>query len=84
MPLAFAVYAAALGTQSIVYGKSLAMLLRKSLQGPTQLTHWYTYVALLLFLAFAAFWVVKYSEGERRWWWWWWRWGRDEAVCVFL
>uniref|UniRef100_A0A1D1ZR10 Probable magnesium transporter n=1 Tax=Auxenochlorella protothecoides TaxID=3075 RepID=A0A1D1ZR10_AUXPR len=66
VPLAFAVYAAALGTQSIVYGKSLAMLLRKSLQGPTQLTHWYTYVALLLFLAFAAFWVVKYSEAMRR------------------
>lgn len=63
---AFAVSWAGLGTQSTVYGKPLALLLRATLQGESQLMDWYTWVALGLFAGFATFWVVQYSETIRR------------------
>lgn len=66
LPVAFAVNAAGFGTQSVVYGKSLALLLRATTHHHSQLGYWYTWLALALFAGAAAFWVARYSEAMRR------------------
>lgn len=64
LPVTFSVYSAALGTQAVVFSKALASLLRATLSGNSQLGEWYTWVALLLFILFAVFWVNRFNLGE--------------------
>lgn len=40
MPFLFSMYAALLGTQSVIYGKTLAVLLRTTLAGDSQIGNW--------------------------------------------
>lgn len=40
MPFLFSMYAALLGTQSVIYGKTLAILLRTTLTGDSQIGNW--------------------------------------------
>ena len=51
-----------LGTQSVLYGKTLSMLLRTSYNGDSQFGFWYFWLSLVLFIFFAAFWMTRYSK----------------------
>ena len=46
----------------MLYGKSLSLLLRATVAGENQFLNWYTYIALLLFLASASFWMMRFNK----------------------
>ncbi len=62
LPISYALFSGLLGTQSVLYGKTLSMLLRTTIDGDSQFDFWYTYLALVLFIFFAAFWMTRYSK----------------------
>ncbi|GAB4817643.1 hypothetical protein N2152v2_004689 [Parachlorella kessleri] len=65
LPICYALFSGLLGTQSVLYGKTLSMLLRTTVNGDSQLGFWYTWLSLLLFIFFAAFWLTRYSKALR-------------------
>ena len=62
MPFLFSMYAALLGTQSVIYGKTLAVLLRTTLQGESQVDNWYTWFSLFIFILAAIWWGTRYNQ----------------------
>eukprot|EP00887_Chlorella_sp_A99_P005493 scaffold1.g5493.t1 len=62
MPFLFSMYAALLGTQSVIYGKTLAMLLRTTLAGDSQVGNWYTWLSLGVFALSAVWWGTRYNQ----------------------
>jgi hypothetical protein len=62
LPVCYALFSGLLGTQSVLYGKTLSMLLRTTVNGDSQLGFWYTWLSLALFIFFAAFWLTRYSK----------------------
>lgn len=62
LPICYALFSGVLGTQSVLYGKALSMLLRTTISGDSQLDFWYTYLSLGLFILFASFWLRRYSK----------------------
>ncbi|GAX78098.1 hypothetical protein CEUSTIGMA_g5540.t1 [Chlamydomonas eustigma] len=65
MPVAYSVFAALLGTQSVLFSKSLSVLLRMTVQGDNQFNNWYTWVTLICFFISAGFWVTRLNKGLR-------------------
>lgn len=65
LPVCFASSGAIIGTQSVLYGKSLSLLFRSSLSGNAEWKNWYAYVTLLLFVGFAFYWVRRFNKGIR-------------------
>lgn len=59
LPLLYATFSAIIGTQSVVQAKCLSILLRASLEGDTQLTNWFTYFVLIMWLASTSFWLTR-------------------------
>lgn len=47
-PIAFATFAALIGTQSVLFGKTVSELIQATVSGTNQFTYWYTYIAFLL------------------------------------
>lgn len=64
LPLTYAVYAGSLGTQSIVFSKSVSLLMRQQIQGTNVFVHWQTFVFLFAFLFFATFWVTRLNKAR--------------------
>ena len=62
VPLSYAVFSASLGTQSIIFSKSVSLLLRAQLSGDNMLVHWQTYTFLGAFVVFACFWVNRLNH----------------------
>jgi len=62
MPITYALFSGSLGTQSIVFSKSISLLLRRSLNGDNMLIFWQTYVFLFAFVFFAVFWVTRLNK----------------------
>jgi hypothetical protein len=47
-PFTYALYAALIGTQSVLYAKITSSLIQATMLGDNQFTSWYTYVAMLI------------------------------------
>jgi hypothetical protein len=62
LPVCYALFSSIIGTQSVLFGKSVSMLLRTTLNGTSQLGYWYFWVSLLLFGLFACFWLTRFSK----------------------
>lgn len=66
LPVAYSIFSALLGTQSVLFSKCLSVLLRETIAGNNQLTQWFTWVVLPLFLFTAIFWVTRLNKGLRQ------------------
>jgi hypothetical protein len=64
LPLCYALFSGMPGTQSVLYGKSLSTMLRTSVGGNSQLGQWYFWLAALLFVGFAGFWLTRFSKAR--------------------
>ena len=62
LPVSYALFSGLLGTQSVVFCKSLSSLLRTTLAGDSQLMSAFFWILLALFLATATFWVTRLNK----------------------
>ena len=63
LPIFYTLFSAVIGTQSVLYGKSMSLLLRTSLSGDNQAGQWYTWLVVILYLGCACFWVIRFNKG---------------------
>uniref|UniRef100_A0A0D6QXR1 Probable magnesium transporter n=1 Tax=Araucaria cunninghamii TaxID=56994 RepID=A0A0D6QXR1_ARACU len=63
LPLSYAVVSGAIGSNSVLFAKSLSSFLRLSIGGNSHLHGWFTYLILVLFLCTAAFWMARLNDG---------------------
>lgn len=63
LPICYALFSGIIGTQSVLYGKSLSLLFRSSMAGNAEWKNWYSWVTLLLFVCFAVFWMKRFNKG---------------------
>ncbi|KAK9803832.1 hypothetical protein WJX73_005110 [Symbiochloris irregularis] len=63
LPVSYALYAGMLGTQSVVFCKSLSTLLRTTFAGDSQLASLVFWGLTAAFLASATFWVNRLNQG---------------------
>uniref|UniRef100_A0A383W012 Magnesium transporter n=1 Tax=Tetradesmus obliquus TaxID=3088 RepID=A0A383W012_TETOB len=63
LPLLYCLFSAIIGTQSVLFSKTLAVLLRATASGDNQLTKWFTWLVLPAFLFTAVFWVSRLNKG---------------------
>ena len=64
-PVLFGLYAALVGTLTMVFSKSLSTLIRTTAEGDNQADSWFTWVMLLCFLFVSVFWVTRLNLGLR-------------------
>uniref|UniRef100_A0A061RQ90 Probable magnesium transporter n=1 Tax=Tetraselmis sp. GSL018 TaxID=582737 RepID=A0A061RQ90_9CHLO len=62
LPVSYALFCAPLGTQSVLFSKSVSVLLRTTLAGESQLGYWFTYVSLIAFVVTITFWVTRLNK----------------------
>jgi magnesium transporter len=62
LPVSYALFAGMLGTQSVLFGKTLSLLIRTSIQGRNQLGTWFFWVVAALLVLTAAFWVSRLNK----------------------
>ncbi|GIL54886.1 hypothetical protein Vafri_10566 [Volvox africanus] len=65
MLVSYAIFSALLGSQSVLFGKSISVILRTTFTESNQLGNWYTWVVLPLFTFTALFWVTRLNKGLR-------------------
>ncbi|GLC43081.1 hypothetical protein PLESTB_000865100 [Pleodorina starrii] len=65
LPVAYSVFSALIGTQSVLFSKSMSVILRLTFTGDNQLGNWYTWLVLPLFLVTAVFWITRLNKGLR-------------------
>ncbi|KAG1678007.1 hypothetical protein FOA52_000802 [Chlamydomonas sp. UWO 241] len=63
MPVSYSIYSALVGTQAVIFSKSLAVLLRMTFNGFNQMGNWYTWVTLICFIIAAGFWMFQLNNG---------------------
>eukprot|EP00798_Chlamydomonas_sp_ICE-L_P030364 gene30364-35369_t len=64
LPVAYSIFSAIVGTQSVLFSKSLSVLLRSTLgEGENQLGNWYTWFTLFCFILTAGFWMTRLNKG---------------------
>ncbi|XP_022989646.1 probable magnesium transporter NIPA8 isoform X1 [Cucurbita maxima] len=63
LPFSYAIVSGAIGSCSVLFAKSLSILLRLAMSSDYQLHSWFTYSLLLLFLSTAGFWMARLNEG---------------------
>ncbi|KAG6555611.1 hypothetical protein Mapa_002846 [Marchantia paleacea] len=63
VPLSYAIVSGAIGTHSVLFAKSLSILMRLTLSGESQLDAFFTYLIFFLFLGTASFWMARLNEG---------------------
>lgn len=63
LPVTYAVFSALFGTQSVVQAKCLAELLEAMQNdGEPIFQHWFTYVSLVVWIAFVSVWLYRLNE----------------------
>ena len=62
LPVSYATFSGMIGTQSVLFSKTLSTLLRVTLGGNSQLRSWFTWVILALFLITSTFWVSRLNK----------------------
>ncbi|GLI71133.1 hypothetical protein VaNZ11_016220, partial [Volvox africanus] len=65
MLVSYAIFSALLGSQSVLFGKSISVILRTTFTESNQLGNWYTWVVLPLFTFTALFWITRLNKGLR-------------------
>ncbi|GFR43906.1 hypothetical protein Agub_g5040, partial [Astrephomene gubernaculifera] len=65
LPVAYSVFSALIGTQSVLFSKSMSVILRLTFSGENQLGNWYTWLVLPLFFLTAVFWITRLNKGLR-------------------
>ncbi|KAG2439261.1 hypothetical protein HXX76_004622 [Chlamydomonas incerta] len=65
LPVSYAVFSALIGTQSVLFSKSMSVILRLTFTGENQLGNWYTWLVLPLFFSTAVFWITRLNKGLR-------------------
>lgn len=63
LPYTYAVVSGAVGSHSVLFAKSLSVLLRSTLEGDNQLDGWFTYIVFFLFVGTASFWMARLNDG---------------------
>lgn len=63
LPVTYALFAALIGTQSVLFSKTLSVLLRVSANGDNQFGHWFTWFVIPMFLLCSIFWVTRLNQG---------------------
>jgi drug/metabolite transporter superfamily protein YnfA len=63
LPICYTIFSACIGTQSVLFGKSMSLLLRTTLAGNSQVGQWYTWIVVVAFLGCAFFWVRQFNNG---------------------
>ncbi|XP_022148209.1 probable magnesium transporter NIPA8 isoform X2 [Momordica charantia] len=58
LPFSYAIVSGAIGSCSVLFAKSLSILLRLAMSSAYELHSWFTYSLLLLFLSTAGFWIA--------------------------
>ena len=64
LPICYSLFSCLLGTLSVLYGKTVAMLLRTTLSGDGQMGSWYFWLSALLFIGFAVYWAVRFNKAS--------------------
>lgn len=64
LPICYALFSGIPGTLSVLYGKSLSLLLRSTFGAgkDSQFGNWYTYVTFVLFSIAAMFWMIRFNK----------------------
>ena len=62
LPISYAMFCAPIGTQSVLFSKTVSVLLRTTMSGDSQLGSWFTWVMLLAFILTAVFWVTRLNK----------------------
>ncbi|XP_024371631.1 probable magnesium transporter NIPA8 isoform X2 [Physcomitrium patens] len=63
LPYTYAVVSGAVGSHSVLFAKSLSVLLRSTLEGENQLDGLFTYLVFFLFAGTASFWMARLNDG---------------------
>ncbi|KAI8469173.1 MAG: magnesium transporter [Monoraphidium minutum] len=63
LPVLYSTFSALIGTQSVLFSKTLAVLLRATFDGDNQLKSWFVYLVAPCFLLTAVFWVTRLNKG---------------------
>ncbi|KAH7438331.1 hypothetical protein KP509_04G010400 [Ceratopteris richardii] len=63
LPFSYAMVSGIIGSHSVLFAKSLSVLLRQTLNGENELDGWFTYAILLLFILTASFWMTRLNDG---------------------
>ncbi|GAQ88927.1 hypothetical protein KFL_004700090 [Klebsormidium nitens] len=63
VPFSYAMVSGVIGTQSVLFAKSLSVLMRLTMHGDSQLDGWFTYAVAILFALTAAFWMARLNQG---------------------
>lgn len=62
-PPAYAVSSASVGALSVLFAKCLSTLLRATIAGDNQLTHWFLYIVFLSMVLTQFFWLGRLNKG---------------------
>ncbi|KAI5077899.1 hypothetical protein GOP47_0007723 [Adiantum capillus-veneris] len=63
LPFSYAMVSGIIGSHSVLFAKSLSVLLRQTLNGDNELDGWFTYAVLLMFIFTASFWMTRLNDG---------------------
>nr|CAD1836690.1 unnamed protein product [Ananas comosus var. bracteatus] len=63
LPFSYAVVSGAIGSWSVLFGKSLSNMLRLTVGSNYKLDSWFTYLMLLLLFFTGGFWMARLNEG---------------------
>jgi magnesium transporter len=64
LPICYALFSGIPGTLSVLYGKSMSLLLRSTFGAgrDSQFDNWYTYMTFVLFAIAALFWMTRFNK----------------------
>jgi drug/metabolite transporter (DMT)-like permease len=64
LPICYALFSGIPGTLSVLYGKSMSLLLRSTFGAgkDSQFDNWYTYLTFVLFAITAMFWMTRFNK----------------------
>jgi len=62
LPISYAIFSGMIGTQSVLFSKTLSTLLRVTLGGNSQIESWFTWVIIILFLITSTFWITRLNK----------------------
>lgn len=67
LPICYALFSGIPGTLSVLYGKSMSLLLRSTFGAgkDNQFDHWYTYMTFVLFAVAAVFWMTRFNKVDQ-------------------